>query len=303
MLAAPPTGFTELIPAKFHGQFTAHDYAATYESKAADAENTMRRNGFVDGFGVTWVQESTGHILIEFVIAFEGGNGARNWLAYEEASDKSHMEYQHSNSMAGIGPYYGVHLVDPFTHVVIDGFTFVKGNDMFGVGFASTKDDVLSLASTQVRSQYDFAPKETTPSAQWPENASKNDFNDLARILAVMLIVALVAGVGTLVVARVRSRPRMETTGGTANNGSTVRTHHRRSQSAPPMVSIGGTDRTGALLRKRFNRLPARNSSNIQIGLKMKAGRDRSRDSLSRGGPHSRQGRDHGRSHRLISTP
>ena len=213
VLAAPPTGFTELIQAKFHGRFTAHDYAATYDSKAADAEDAMRRNGFVDGFGVTWVQESTGHTLIEFVIAFEGGNGARSWLAYEEASIKSHMEYQHANSMAGIGPYYGVHLVDPFTQIVIDGFTFVKGNDMFGVGFASAKDDALSLATTQVRSQYDFAPKETIPSAQWAENASKNDFNDLARILAVVLIVALVAGVGTLVVARVRSRPRMSPDG------------------------------------------------------------------------------------------
>lgn len=212
VMAAPPAGFIELIPARLHGRFTAHDYAVTYESQAAEAENTMLRNGFVDGFGVTWIQESTGHVLLEWVIAFEGGRGARNWLAYEKAADKGDPHYQHSNFMAGIDPYFGVHLADAST--VVDGFTFVKGNDIFGVGFASTKDDVLSLATAQTRSQYDFAPKETIPRTQWPENASKSDFNDLARILGVVLILALVVGVGTLVVVRARrSRPRISPDG------------------------------------------------------------------------------------------
>jgi hypothetical protein len=100
--------------------------------------------------------------------------------------------------------------VDPFTHLVMDAFYFVKGNDMFGVGFASTKDDVLSLATKQVKSQYEFAPKETIPRVQWPENASQSDFNDLVRILGTVLFLALVAGIGALVVAHVRrSRPRI----------------------------------------------------------------------------------------------
>jgi hypothetical protein len=221
LLAAPPNGFTELSPATLHGRFDAHDYAASYQSKAADAEDAMRRDGFVDGYGMTWLQKSTGHVLVEFVIAFEGGRGAKSWLDYEEAPDKSHPQFQHSNTIAGIDPYYGVHLVDASAHVVIDGFSFVKGNDMFGVGFVSTKDDVLSQATTQVRSQYDSAPNETIPRAQWPENISQSDANDLAkvldlaRILGVVLILAFIVGVGGLVVGRVRRsrRPRMSPDG------------------------------------------------------------------------------------------
>ena len=221
LLAKPPNGFAELSQATFHGRFDAHDYAASYQSKAADAENVMTRNGFVDGYGMTWGQQSSGHILLEFVIAFEGGSGARTWLAYEEASDKSHPQYQHSNTVAGIDPYYGVHLVDASAHLVIDGFSFVKGNDMFGVGFVSPRDDVLSLATTQVRSQYDSAPNETIPRAQWPENASpQSDVSrlamvDLARALGVVVILAFIAGVGGLLVGRVRRsrRPRMSPDG------------------------------------------------------------------------------------------
>jgi hypothetical protein len=213
-LVNPPEGFVGLVPARLSGPFTAQDYAATSASNATETENSLKRNGFVDGFGATWVEVKSGHVLFEFVIAFEGGKGARNWLASEEAADKTHIEYQHSNVMTGIDRYYGVHHVDPFTHLVMDAFYFVKGNDMFGVAFTSTKDDVLSLATKQVRSQYDFAPPETLPRGQWPEYASKNDYEDLVRILGVVLFVALVAGVGAIVVLRVRRlRPRMSPDG------------------------------------------------------------------------------------------
>jgi hypothetical protein len=93
VLAAPPAGFVELIPSRLHGRFTAHDYAATYESQATAAEPTMLRNGFVDGFGVTWIQESTGRFLLEWLLLFEGGRGATNWLAYEEAANKGDPHY------------------------------------------------------------------------------------------------------------------------------------------------------------------------------------------------------------------
>jgi hypothetical protein len=218
LLSPPPSGFAEVSTAKLHGRFDANEYASGYQSKAADAEDTMRRNGFVDGYAMTWMQQSTGHVLIEFVIAFSGGHGAKNWLAYEEASDKSHAEYQHSNSVAGIGQYYGAHLVDSAARFVVDGFSFVKGNDMFGVGFVSPKDDVLSLATAQVRRQYDSAPNETSPHAQWPEAVSQGDTVDVARILGIVLIlvfVVLVVGIGGLVVGRMLQsrRPRMSPDG------------------------------------------------------------------------------------------
>jgi hypothetical protein len=216
LLVAPPVGFTEQNLGTLHGRFTAHDYAATYHERAVDAEHALGHDGFVDGYTVTWIQQSTGHFLIEWVIAFEGGKGARSWLAYEEASDRSEPTYQHSNFISGIGPYYGVHHADASTQVILDGFTFVKGNTMFGVGFASTRgDDVLALATAQVRNQYAAAPNQTIPQAQWPENANPRDFIDLARILVVVITLALTVGIGVLVVGRVRQSrlPRLSPDG------------------------------------------------------------------------------------------
>ena len=56
----------------FHGQFTATDYASQYQSKTLEAGITLIHDGFVDGYGTTWIQRPTGRVILEFVIAFGG---------------------------------------------------------------------------------------------------------------------------------------------------------------------------------------------------------------------------------------
>jgi hypothetical protein len=205
VLAAAPGGYTELTTSPlFHGSFTAHDYAqATGSSKADAIEETLNHLGFVDGYGKTWIHQATRRVLVEAVMAFTGAKGARSWLTAAEAGDKTDATYDHSDSISGIDPYYGAHFKYSSNSSVGDVFSFVKGNDVFVVGFVSVKDDVLNLATTQTKTQYDSAPKETIPSSQWPENASSGgSFPVLAAGLVGLLVVLAVVGVLALALRR-----------------------------------------------------------------------------------------------------
>jgi hypothetical protein len=210
ILVAAPSGFTAVKEGTLNGRFNAHELGTTYSTGAAEAENTAIHDGFVDGYALTWLQQSTGRTLIEFVIAFEGGRGARSFFSYDEASAKSDPTYQRSDSIAGIDPYYGVHLFDP-SGLFLDGFTFVKGNDIIAVAFISTKDDVLSLATSQTSAAYGAAPSDTIPPALWPENAiaspSPSAAVSIGAFAGEAIIVVLIIGVAGLVVGlAMRSR-------------------------------------------------------------------------------------------------
>ena len=206
LLAAPPAGYVQVSTGTFHGQFDATASAAQYGSTTVEAGITLIHDGFVDGYGMTWLQRSTGHALVEFVIAFEGGRGAKSWLSYEETSDKNGPGYKHSNSLTGIDAYYGVHLILTSPAVYVDAFSFVRGNDMFGVGFVSGKDDVLKLARAQTKSQYAAAPTETIPKAKWPENApsQRPQTNFLGAIIGAVLVLVIIGGVVRFVMVRRR---------------------------------------------------------------------------------------------------
>src|SRR5439155_2054158 len=121
--------------------------------------------------------------------------------------------YGHPDSISGIDPYYGGHFkyASSSSPTVGDVFSFVKGNDVFIVGFISAKDDVLNLASTQAKTQYDSAPKETIPSSQWPENASSaGGFPVLAvGIVGLLIVLAVVAVVAMTMRRRGATAPAM----------------------------------------------------------------------------------------------
>ena len=206
LLATPPAGYVAVSTGPFHGQFDAAGYASLYQSKALGADITLIHDGFVDGYGMTWVQRSTGRVLLEFVIAFDGGKGAKSWLGYEENSDHNDPSYKRANSLVGIDAYYGVHFVFTSPRSYADAFSLVKGNDMFGVGFVSGKDDVLKLATAQAKSQYDSAPAETIPTAKWSENThfSKGTINILFVVIGAVIVLVLIAGVARLIVSRLR---------------------------------------------------------------------------------------------------
>jgi hypothetical protein len=204
LLVAPPAGYTQLTTATLHGRFDVTTYASQYQSGNLLAEIALRQDGFVDGYGMTWIQRSSNRILLEFVIAFKGGKGANSWLGYEKASDENNPEYRHADTLGGIGTYYGAHLVFTSPTAFTDAFSFVKGNDMFGVGFVSAKDDVLKLAAAQTKSQYAAAPDQTIPKDQWPEVEQPKQTNFLGAIIGAVLVLVLIGAAVRLVMVRRR---------------------------------------------------------------------------------------------------
>jgi hypothetical protein len=213
VLAAPPSGYAELTSSPFHGSFTAHDYAQALGSADADQiEKTLNHDGFVSGFGKTWLHQASGHALLEAVLAFTGAKGAKAWLLQAEAGDKKDPSYAHSDSISGIAPYYGVHFKSSGSSAGEgDAFSFVKGNDVFLVDAVSTKDDVLDLATTQTQAQYNSAPNQTIPPSQWPENASSGGGRSLAYWFGYILVPVLIIVVVTVVFLALRSRRRSTT--------------------------------------------------------------------------------------------
>ena len=211
VLAAPPSGYSELTSAPFHGHFTASQYAAQTAdaSKKASVEATLNREGFVDGYGDAWISTSTGHVLVEWVLAFSGGRGAQHWLTAAETGDKSDPTYSHADTMSGIDPYYGEHVVDATNKSAGDAFSFVKGNDVFLVLVASASDNNLATATAQAKAQHDSAPESTIPSSHWPENQSNSAAFDAGRVTADVLVAVLIlAVVGVVVGLILRSRRR-----------------------------------------------------------------------------------------------
>lgn len=210
VLAAAPSGYTELTTGGLHGQFTAHDWAITNAtgSDATETENTLNHDGFVDGYGKLWAQAAASHALFEAVMAFSGGQGAHRALTAFEVSTKAEQGYKHPDTLSGIDTYYGAHVVDPSSGAIVDEFNFVKGNDVFFVALGSQKDDVLQLATTQAKAQFDSAPESTIPTSQWPENASGSSGSGFPAAGLGAIIGIIVAVVAVIVfLARRRATP------------------------------------------------------------------------------------------------
>jgi hypothetical protein len=214
LLAAPPASTYSELPATttgiLEGAFDAKTYvAASGTPDPVNDQKALENDGFLSGFGKTWVQRSTGHVFVEAVIAFTGGDGANTWMRQNEAADKKQTAYKNSLTVDGVPAYYGAHSYDPAAGAYSDGFVVVKGNDAFLVIFASRKDDLTNLASTQAKKQYDAAPDLTIPRSQWPQPAV--DTNSLAyklgRLLPGLIFVLLLVLVSAFIYRQVqRSR-------------------------------------------------------------------------------------------------
>src|SRR5207244_6699918 len=121
--------------------------------------------------------------------------------------------FQHEDSMSGIGNYFGEHYVYP-SHDVGDYFLFVKGNDMFGIGYTSTRDNVLNAAKARAKQQYDNSPEFTFPPEEWPENAKPSAAEPSPstsptvpiQLLAAGAMFLLLIGVGAVLVQSYRRR-------------------------------------------------------------------------------------------------
>src|SRR5207245_7508841 len=133
-----------------------------------ETEATLNRDGFLDGYGKTWASSSAGHAMVEAVMAFKGGAGARKALTALETSDKADPSYKHADTVSGIDPYYGAHFAESSSNTVGDLFVFAKGNDIFFGILASTKDDVLTLSAQQAEAQHEAAAGSTIARRPWP---------------------------------------------------------------------------------------------------------------------------------------
>ena len=221
VLAAPPSGYAEVTTSPLNGEFNAHQYAVNASGVSPDqTESTLRKEGFVDGYAKTWVSASPRRALVELVMAFTGGAGARNVLTALERSDKADARFTHADTMPGIDPYYGVHFVSGGTYA--DEFIFVKGNDLFGVAVGAPTDDALTPARDQATAQFNSAPAETIPSSQWPENQGPElDAGKLsADVVVAVFVIGLIIGIPLFIRRNNRRRaslgsiPQMSPDGG-----------------------------------------------------------------------------------------
>jgi hypothetical protein len=171
------------------GAFDAAEYAS-YVSGGSDSSltTTLTQDGFVAGYGASWTEQTNGRALVELVVAFSGGTGARSWLATAQAAARSSDYYKRSIVVLGVGPYYGAHFANPSGPSYADVVSFVKGNDFFTVGFISNADDLGTAAAMQAKKQFDTAPADSIPPSQWPENLRL-----LAGGIGALKIAALVA--------------------------------------------------------------------------------------------------------------
>ena len=220
VLAAPPaTDYAqEAQGSSLEGDFDVGgyvDFLTTNDS--TNTRSTLLGDGFVHGFGRTWVQQASNHLLLEVAIAFKGSAGAKKWLTSARSSDESDRFYKGSITVSGIDAYYGVHFADPTAPAYADVVSFVKGNDYFIIGFVSSADDLGDTASTQSRKQYDAAPAYTIPPSQWPETPQNSAVRFLTGLppvayaggglLVSLLLAAMVVAAAVIVRRRRAERP------------------------------------------------------------------------------------------------
>jgi hypothetical protein len=197
ILASPPAAYSTPVNGPYNGHLTAGQYGQSCGQDAARCTSELGNDGFVDGFGTMVADRATGRIMAEFVLAFSGQSGALRFLGADNQRNVSDAAFVHVDTHSGLGSYYyGVHMAQASPALVLDGFEFVKGNDMFGVAFYSVHDDVLALATAQAKAQYDDAPASTISSNDWPENqAPPNTGASLGDVSPTVLIAILALGV------------------------------------------------------------------------------------------------------------
>ena len=218
VLVSPPASdfvtFNQYFTA-VQGDFDALQYIVFLGwGNPSTTEGTLHRDGFVSGFGRSWVQPGTTHILLELVVAFSGGAGAKSWLQSVKDMDQNRQYFRHEISVNGIDQIYAAHYVDPGTPAYADILTFVKGNDYFEVAILSPSDDLADSGATQTKRQYDFAPASTIPPSQWPENGATARHDLLYFLLVVApnaVLLALLVGLVLLTVGLIRRRSRART--------------------------------------------------------------------------------------------
>ena len=209
MLIAPTGSYAESPNPQEDGPFTAADYAGTDSLVLAE----LQRDGFVQGYNRTWIDQAHKHVVTEGVMAFGGHRAANSWLGtFKSMSTTQYLV--RPISVDGIDTYFGGHYADPSKPLYLDQGVFLKGNDFFAVSALSQADDLGDLATAQARRQFDAAPAYSISPNQWPENASHNSFSLSAYTLPLAigggtLLVVLLLVILMVVVVLARRRPTL----------------------------------------------------------------------------------------------
>jgi len=211
VLAPPPSAdyveSSSTTAGALEGPIDAKSFvASTGSPNSAEIQQTLEHDGFVDGYARTWTQRAARHVLVEYVMAFGGSDGAKRWLKSAEVADKADPNYQHALTLTGIDTYYGDHFFYASSKAYGDGFAFVKGNDFFTVIFVSAADDLGSAAADQAKVQFGSAPPFTiAPSQQTPADSAAFD---AGKLVGEAIFVALIVGVILFVVGMFRRSRR-----------------------------------------------------------------------------------------------
>src|SRR2546429_9303280 len=100
VLAEPPTtSYVELAshtPGILEGPFDAGTDASIGGIDMPSNINTLAKDCLISGFGRSWVQQSPSRVMVEIVVAFTGGDGAKQWLAQSQDADMTDPTFQPS---------------------------------------------------------------------------------------------------------------------------------------------------------------------------------------------------------------
>jgi hypothetical protein len=210
LLANPPgTDWVDVGPAadRLVGTFSSHDYALFLKaagSSPGSIETELNLDGFTRGYGLEWEQRGTQDLLVERVFEFKDSRGAGYWYGALKSGSERAKQYRRPIPVpASLPSSFGAVLYAPgngYQYRV----EFAKGNLVFVVHMDSDANDLSHPAVAQATSMYEAAPARTDV----PPGAGQA-VNDLVRNVeiaagALIVFLALIAGVTVLLVTRWR---------------------------------------------------------------------------------------------------
>ena len=208
LLANPPaTDWVDVGPAadRLVGDFSSHDYAQFLKaagSSPGSIETELNLDGFTRGYGLEWEQRDTQDLLVERVFEFRDSRGAGYWYGTLKSGSQRAKQYTRAIPVPGSLPSsFGAVLYSPGSGYQYR-VEFVKGNLVFVVHMDSDASDLSQPAVTQAATMYQTAPAHTDV----PPGAGQA-VNDLVRNVeiaagALVVFLALVAGIAILLVTR-----------------------------------------------------------------------------------------------------
>lgn len=207
ILAPPPSAdFTDAAGSEnvLSGSFNAHRYAewlAPTPPDVARLENIFNQEGFTRGYARSWFTLTSTkappgtnrHIwLIETVEEYGSAVGARSRYAGVVSYTKGGGDQFVREIETSIPSSFGAVIFSGASYFVM----FVKGNDVYIVRMEAELDDMTAATVNQAQAQFDIAPADTIPPAQWsnpqPPRAPDEYANAKAKVIVEGSLLGLV---------------------------------------------------------------------------------------------------------------